>query len=580
MSGEAGHARQRAWRLVMIGLGLCLPVWAWSWGPTPSEVLWADELELGPTREISERIRRGVGWLKVHSHETGGDYGRGLLVALTLVKAGESPESSAVKPMIDSVRTRVKEGVYVPANSHHGIYESAVAAMLMGSADLVAYRTEIEAISRFLIREQHATGGWDYPERKEKGDTSISQYGILGLWEAARAGIEVPRGVWQRAAAWHLRTQLLDGGFRYHPDEGGEVRHTMTAAGTGSLLVCRRHLFPDQKEEPIPEPGVASPAPSRKKRRFGVLEQGPVEPPPAPAVVAAPGRVAAPTIPLATLNAGIERGLNWLQQNFRTKFDGGGPAEWATYYFYGVERLGALSGKTHLGAHDWYEEIAATLCQMQAPEGQWSNAGSPQTGTSFALLFLIRATAKLVKPIQRKPTFGAGVLVGGRGLPDDLNAARVGAGGVETRKPKTPVEELLAQLENPAVLDVAAGQAELVEQVSTEQIRALVGQKERLLKLARDRRPEVRRTAFWALGRSNDLTVAPVLIEGLLDSEAECVVEARNALQFLGRRPVAEPPTDEPTDAQKQAAHKAWRTWYLSVRPYAERDDLGKQGRE
>jgi hypothetical protein len=580
MSGEAGHARHRAWRLVMIGLGLCLPVWAWSWAPTSSGPLRADELELGPTREISERIRRGVDWLKVHAHETGGDYGRGLLMALTLVKAGESPESSVVKPIVDSVRTRVKEGVYVPANAHYGVYESAVAAMLMGSADLVAYRTEIEAISRFLIREQHATGGWDYPERKEKGDTSVSQYGVLGLWEAARAGIEVPRGVWQRAAAWHLRTQRLDGGFHYHPDEGGEVRHTMTAAGTGSLLVCRRHLFPDQKDVPVSEPDPVAATPSRRKRRFGVLEQGPVEPPAAPVATSGRAALPAPNVPLASLNTGIDRGLNWLQQNFRTRFDGGIPLEWANYFYYGMERLGALSGKTHLGEHDWYEEIAETLGQTQSPDGHWVSGSSGLVGTSFAVLFLIKSTAKLVTPIQRKPTFGAGVLVGGRGLPDDLSTARLGAGGVEARKTKTPVEELLAQLENPAVLDVESGQTELVEQVSTEQIRALVGQKERLLKLARDRRPEVRRTAFWALGRSNDLTVAPVLIEGLLDSEAECVVEARNALQFLGRRPVAEPPTDEPTEAQKQAAHKAWRTWYLSVRPYAERDDLGKQGRE
>jgi hypothetical protein len=577
MSRETGPSSRGLPRLV-VALGLCLAVWAWSVSPLQPVSVQAEEFDLGPTKEISDRVRLGVAWLSAHAHETGGDYGRGLLVALALVKAGESPESSAVKAAIGSIRTRIVNGVYQANNGHTAVYEAGVAAMLLGGADLVAYRDEIGAIAKFLIDDQHNSGGWDYPERREKGDTSVSQYGILGLWEATRAGIDVPRSVWQRAAAWHLRTQLLDGGFRYHPDEGGEVRHTMTAAGTGSLLVCRRQLFPDQKDEAPPEPEVATPAPSRKKRRFGVLEQGPVEPPSTPAVAAASGPVRgpAPTIPLASLNAGIERGLNWLQQNFRTKFDGGGPAEWMTYYFYGIERLGALSGKTHLGQHDWYEEIATTLCQMQSPEGQWVNGGSAQVGTSFAVLFLIRATAKLVKPIQRKPTFGAGILIGGRGLPDDLNSARIGAKGLETRKPKTPVEELLAQLENPAVLDVESGQTELVEQVSTEQIRAIVGQKDRLLKLARDRRPEVRRTAFWALGRSNDLTVAPVLIQGLLDSEAECVVEARNALQFLGRRPIPEPPTDEPTEGQKQAAHKAWRAWYLSVRPYDERDDLGK----
>ncbi len=77
------------------------------------------------------------------------------------------------------------------------------------------------------------------------------------------------------------------------------------------------------------------------------------------------------------------------------------------------------------------------------------------------------------------------------------------------KRSKTPVEELLAQLENPSALEVDSQQDQLVETISTDEIRALVGQTERLLKLAKDKRVEVRRTAFWALGRTDDLRVAP-----------------------------------------------------------------------
>ena len=58
-----------------------------------------------------------------------------------------------------------------------------------------------------------------------------------------------------------------------------------------------------------------------------------------------------------------------------------------------------------------------------------------------------------------------------------------------------------------------------------------------LIKLSKDTRSEVRRTAFWALGRCNDLRVVPLLLKGLLDTDVDASIEARNALCMLSRRP-------------------------------------------
>lgn len=136
------------------------------------------------------------------------------------------------------------------------------------------------------------------------------------------------------------------------------------------------------------------------------------------------------------------------------------------------------------------------------------------------------------------------------------------------------MDELLAELENVQSQSVESAQAGLVETVLTEDPEVLIGQKDRLLKLAKDRRPEVRRTVYWALGRTSDLTVAPILIAGLEDNDLSCMIEARNALRFLSKRLNAIDLPDEPTDQQRAQAIAQWKKWYQSVRPYDERDDL------
>jgi hypothetical protein len=459
-------------------------------------------------------------------------------------------------------------GEYSPGKDHYKNYVAGVDAMLLGAVDGEKYKPRIHAIGRFLLASQCPNGSWDY-EGSQGGDTSITQYAVLGLWEAARHGLEVPEQAWSRAAKWHIATQAADGGFMYHPSEtGGATTFTMTVAGTGSLLVCRRHLYPTDRDEAALEP--STPARKKKSRKYGVLEQGSdVEAPPTPPETASAPPPDAIVSSVAIRNA-VGGGHGWLRARFTAK----PVTPWATYYLYGLERLAALYGPGFLDGRDWYGEGLSVIVQMQAANGSLNDTATPAGATSFAVLFLVRATAKIVVPPKRVATFGTGLLVGGRGLPDNLSDARLNGGSVESKKVKTPVEELLAQLENPSALEVDSQQDQLVETISTDEIRALVGQTDRLLKLAKDKRVEVRRTAFWALGRTDDLRVAPVLIEALRDADSACVVEARNALQFLARRPVDEPPGDDPTDEQKLAAVKSWKRWYLTVRPYTDRDDL------
>jgi hypothetical protein len=523
--------------------------------------------KLAEDPEAERRIKAGLAFLRGDISVWGGVNGRESLVVLAFAKCGVPETDPTLRATVKNVLKKFDAyGEYAPGKDHYGNYVAGVEAMMLGALDGEKYRPQIQAIGRHLMKTQCKNGSWDY-EGAEGGDTSISQYAILGLWEATRHGLDVPETTWSRAARWHIATQAPDGGFVYHPtDTNSKTTYTMTVAGTGSLLVCRRHLYPTERDEAAVE-SVAT-ARKKKSRKFGVLERGEdVEKlPTAPEAAPAPDAI----VSLAALKGSIERGHGWLRGKFTAKPETG----WPTYYLYGIERLAALYGPGFLGGRDWYGEGQVVLSQMQAATGGLTDQATPSGATSFAVLFLVRATAKIVAPLKRVATYGTGLLVGGRGLPDNLADARLKGGTVESKKVKTPVEELLAQLENPTALEVDAQQDQLVEQISTDEIRALVGQTDRLLKLARDKRVEVRRTAFWALGRADDLRVVPVLIEALRDADSACVVEARNALQFLSRRPVDEPPGDEPSEEQKLAAVKSWKKWYLTVRPYADRDDL------
>jgi hypothetical protein len=247
------------------------------------------------------------------------------------------------------------------------------------------------------------------------------------------------------------------------------------------------------------------------------------------------------------------------------------------YYLYCVERLAALAAIRDFDGHDWYAEGASWLIATEQ-SGTWSDTCGKNPATAFGVLFLGKATEKMVarKPPPRESKFGGGLLIGGRGLPEDLSALTLEQGAVRARKLKGPVDELLAQLENAQSRDVEAAQAGLVETILAEDPEALIGQAARLFKLARDQRSEVRRTAFWALGRTNELRVVPTLIEGLTDADPPCQIEARNALRFISKRIDVHEPPDDATAAQRTAAVTYWKKWYLTVRPYDERDDLGE----
>ena len=95
--------------------------------------------------------------------------------------------------------------------------------MALASHDPVANRGYLAMIASYLIAHQNANGSWDYAGRSH-GDTSITQYAVLGLWEAENSGVDVSPVVWDRTASWLMSTQFGDGGWVYHHDEPSHYR--------------------------------------------------------------------------------------------------------------------------------------------------------------------------------------------------------------------------------------------------------------------------------------------------------------------------------------------------------------------
>ncbi len=264
------------------------------------------------------------------------------------------------------------------------------------------------------------------------------------------------------------------------------------------------------------------------------------------------------------LNA-IRAGLDWLSRNFNTgdrALTGASPY----YALYGIERVGALAGRDSLGRLDWYERGAQFLSTSQMPAGNWSAAHGDIPNTAWGVLFLTKATTKTLERITVRK-LGAGELFGGKGLPRDLSSISEAGGRLVARPMDGAVEGMLSALEDPRSYNADSALAGLLARYEQSGPATLSPYKDRFRKLLTDADPGVRRVAAWALARTADLAMVPVLAEALKDNDEMVVREIRRGLQLLSRKIDGFGPPDGAPPAEREQATKAWRAWYEEVRP-------------
>jgi hypothetical protein len=472
----------------------------------------------------------------------GNSTGETALATLALIKAEVPLNDPGIVAGLKTIESRFQASSYVPERtSGTDVYTAAVIILALANHDSTSHKAQIASVADFLIGRQNANGSWDYQGR-DQGDTSISQYAVLGLWEAENAGARVSPGVWDRAASWYISSQSPEGSWTYHRDSPTGETVSMTAAGVGSLLICQRQLAAYKQLVMSQNPYLMPVLTEAQRTRYTVETKN------------------------DRITSAANAGMSWISRNFvptNSTVFGSSPY----YGLYGIERIGALAGRNNLGGVDWYQVGGQFIVSTQQGGGNWSAAHGEVPNTAWAVLFLTKSTKKSVERIRIR-RLGAGELFGGMGLPKDLSSISEAGGRLIARPMDGAVEGMLTVLEDPRAMNADSALAGLLARYQTGGPRALAPFRDRFRKLLNDTDPGVRRVAAWALGRIGDLGNVPPLIEALRDPDEVVVNEAKTALQLLGRKIEGLGPPASPSPEQRETAIKAWKSWYEAVRPF------------
>lgn len=533
--------RRRLWLAVGIA-----GAWLAGWG-VPS----ARGQQLTPeSPEVQAAIERGVHWLESADDSR---LGAQALIGLVMLKRGLPASHPKVQAAAAAVQRQVQVGVEQLKRTD--VYTLGLTTIFLVTLDPEQYRSEIVTLLRTLEAVQKPHGGFGYPE-KPTGDTSMTQYVVLALWEAHEAGIDVPMAMAENVLDWLLRTQDPSGGFGYQgvvaPSATSlvaqeTVRNSLSTAGLTSVYVCADLL------------GL-----SKRVRKKSTL-------PTALKEVRKPEAKPVSHMDTRLIEAAKSRGNQWMQSNFRIE-----TPVYTHYYLYALERYGSFreaAEGSFARESNWYQQGAEYLLRTQQAQGYWLGTcaqikDQPSVpDTTFSLLFLLRSMKKSIEHVRG---YGPGLLIGGKGLPRGSAAVEL-RGGQMVAKPLTgPAQGLLAALENVDSHDFDEA-VETLGELSPEAARTLVSQHgAKLRELLDSGHAEARLATVRALAQTEDLAHVPLLIYALNDGDATVALAARDALRRLSRRLDLAGMPDTFSEAERAEAIRQWKRWYLALEPDAE----------
>ncbi len=264
-------------------------------------------------------------------HEFGTNWGgHTALFTYALLTAGESYQKKEMQRAIEFLK-KESENEKSNMKSVYGIGLRAHVWAALPPQFEKYLKDDMYWLSKACHDDGRGGMGFHYTQEMKSWDNSVSQYGFLGLWEAAKRGHQVNTGIWQGGEKHFIETQVAaDGGWNYAGTGPGTP--SMTAAGLAVLYITQDYLH----TQDFRTPGNA--------RRHKLQEK---------------------------INAGLE----YFNKNFAPL---SGPQPW--YAMYGVERVGVASGVKYFNGKDWYAEGAEAILQRPG--------GGPDL--AFSLLFLVR----------------------------------------------------------------------------------------------------------------------------------------------------------------------------------------------
>ncbi|MFM9058413.1 MAG: DUF4159 domain-containing protein [Planctomycetaceae bacterium] len=322
----------------------------------------ADPLEPGA---IERAIVKARGWLAAQQRGDGsweaaarrpeGNAGPTGLVLLALANAGLGADDPAVQRGLAYLRGEVPDTTYAVA------LQTLALAMLAPEADRAILERNVAWLERTQVMRGPAAGSWTYQPRPDAaGDNSNSQFALLALHEAARAGVRVKRETWTLAQQYWVSCANPDGSWGYTIGTRAGTG-SMTCAGIASIWITAEHLG----------------APAAR----------------------ADGGDAVQCCGGGSSPREFERGLAWLGKRFSVTENPGNGTGWLYYYLYGLERVGRFSARRYIGEADWYLEGARMFVSAQDRlNGRFTptRVEDPVVATSFALLFLAKGRRPVI----------------------------------------------------------------------------------------------------------------------------------------------------------------------------------------
>jgi len=335
-------------------------------------------------QQVRQAIAKGVDYLE-RTEDLDKDFGHWpdyrdylgsttCLCTMALLYAGVPPADPHVAKAVAYLRTLHLNKTYTVA------LQTMVFCLAEPKRDLLLIQRNAKWLEETQIREGPHRGGWAYPQMGN-GDNSNSQFALLALYEAERAGVPVQDQTWRMALDYWKSAQNLDGSFGYY-NLSGRVETpgsgSMTCAGIASLVIASGRIAA----------GDASADGNEIHCCGNQLADDSAE--------------------------RVERAMRWLGDVFTVQQNPHGTQTlWHFYYLYGVERIGRLTARRFIGSHDWYREGAAYLCSpgQQQLGGEWQGSGSsvdpehdPNIATSLAILFLAKGRRPiLMAKVQHGP---------------------------------------------------------------------------------------------------------------------------------------------------------------------------------
>lgn len=503
--------------------------------------------------EVRQAVSRALEYLATENHmQLGGK----ALIGLAAYKATGNSQHPLVQKHVQDVVGQINSTK--TALKQHDNYSMGIGLIFLSNLKPEGYQELIDLLLTELLSRQKEHGGWGY-EGKATGDTSMTQYAVLGMWEAGRAGRAAPVEAWEQVANWLLRTQDPSGGFGYQARDPGssslvpqpEVRHSLSAGGLASIYLCADYLGIVQQAESTSTSDLPA-----ALRRVEVKEES--------------GKTANKTprrtdkIDVRRMAEALAMGERWFNANWGVD----GRQDYFHYYLYALERYETFrevfGGPPQ--SQDWYDEGASHLLKTQGPKGSWTGRTGPLTDTAFAVLFLVRSTRKGLGPTL----FGGGSMIGGRGIPKAEGPLQLRGGDIVASPAKVSAEQLLSMMEDvddPVSIQAAEAFYQAAERQDEE---VLNKHAEQLKKLAGSELPEARVAAVKAMARRRNLDDVPTLLYCLTDPDTRVVGATVDALRYISRQPHGSPGTVITDAASRDTALAYWKRWYRDIRPDAD----------